>query len=227
LNGIRLSILHNIARLVYRLPRVSFEARLVEYDFAHANLLGDGQQRILDIGCGGSKLPIELARQGYYVCGIDVEDYDTRGLFTFVKGDIRQMPFDDDYFDTVTAISTIEHIGLGRYGDPIAPYGDLEAMGEIRRVIKPGGHIIITIPFGEDTICYTGDGVPLHRAYSCSSLMGLLSGYDVLELAYIAKKKLIWFPVSVSQVEKMANEASPDKAGMTTIALINARKTRP
>ena len=49
------------------------------------------------------------------------------------------MPFNDKFFDVVTAVSTIEHIGLGCYGDSIAPDGDKEATTEIKRVLKRGG----------------------------------------------------------------------------------------
>ena len=142
LGDVKLKMLHQIARLAYRIPRLSFEARLIEYHFVQSSIV-DGEtsikQRILDVGCCGSKLPIELAKLGHEVYGIDVGIYPDQKVFAFVQGDIRQMPFDDEFFDVVTAVSTVEHIGLGRYGDPIASDGDKEAMGEMRRVLKRGG----------------------------------------------------------------------------------------
>jgi 2-polyprenyl-3-methyl-5-hydroxy-6-metoxy-1,4-benzoquinol methylase len=143
--NLKLRILHNIAAITYNMlkhPKLSFEAKLIEYHFVHSNIMNRKtgiKQRILDIGCCGSKLPIELAKFGHEVYGIDVGNYPDPKLFTFVQGDIRQMPFGDEFFDVVTAVSTVEHIGLGRYGDPIAPDGDMEAMEEIKRVLKQGG----------------------------------------------------------------------------------------
>ncbi len=42
-------------------------------------------------------------------------------------------------FDAAFSISTFEHDGLGRYGDPLNPYGDIEAMAKMKGVVKPGG----------------------------------------------------------------------------------------
>jgi hypothetical protein len=41
-------------------------------------------------------------------------------------------------FDVVLSISSFEHDGLGRYGDPLNPDGDLAAMRSTRRLLKPG-----------------------------------------------------------------------------------------
>lgn len=222
---IKLGILHQIARAAYRIPRLSFEARLIEYHFARASIDdNNGRELILDVGCCGSKLPADLAKRGHEVYGLDVGSYPGAETFTFVQGDIGEMPFDNDYFDIVTAVSTIEHIGLGRYGDPIAPEGDKEALEEIKRVLKPGGQLIATIPCGMDTICYSKEGVPLSRVYSSASLLKLLDGFVISEMAYIAKSKMVWFPASAKDAERAVKRARPEKTGMTAIALVSARK---
>lgn len=75
---------------------------------------------------------------------------------SYVFGDIRIMPFMDSYFDVVTCISTLEHIGLDntaylneeKYRE--ANTGDFEkAVVELKRVLKPGGKLLITVPFGK------------------------------------------------------------------------------
>jgi len=70
-------------------------------------------------------LSIELACLGFKVYGLDVSNYKlTRPNFTFVKEDIRSTSFPNNFFDIVIAISTIEHIGLGYYGDKLDRHGD-------------------------------------------------------------------------------------------------------
>lgn len=225
-NPYLMGTLHRIATITHRIPRLSFEGRLIEYHFARANIDRSKRQRILDVGCGGSKLPIELAKLGHEVYGIDVGSYPDQDLFAFVQGDIRQMPFDNSFFDVITAVSTIEHVGLGRYGDPISSNGDKQAVKEIERVLRLGGNLIITIPCGIDTICYSREGVPLHKVYSPSSLVDLLSKFKILEMSYVVKKGRIWLSASVSEAESEARGAKTEKVGMTSVALIVARKEK-
>ena len=49
-------------------------------------------------------------------------------------------------FDASVSYSSIEHTGLGRYGDPLMPYGDLEAIAQIWCSTKPGGYLFLALP---------------------------------------------------------------------------------
>lgn len=89
-----------------------------EYDFVMNNIPSKGD-RILDVGSTGSLLPLKLAKKGYDVYVIDVRRYhENHPNLTVVNTDIKNTSFSDDFFDVITCISTIEHIGLGAYGDP-------------------------------------------------------------------------------------------------------------
>ena len=233
LSDITLNILHTIALVPFAVlrsatgGRVSFEARLIEYSFVQANIeQGHEPRRILDVGCCGSTLPVELAKRGHEVYGIDVGNYPEQRFFTFVRGDATRMPFDDESFDVVTAVSSVEHVGLGRYGDSLVPGGDKQAMKELRRVLKHGGRLLMTVPCGQDTTCYSKDGMPLARVYSVTSLFDLLRGFAILELSYIVKNRCIWLPASVSETERAVENARPERTAMTAIALIAALKEK-
>jgi ubiquinone/menaquinone biosynthesis C-methylase UbiE len=72
---------------------------------------------------------------------------------TVTRADVRQMPYPDDDFDIVTCVSTLEHIGRDNAhycvaAPPDTVDGDLAALREMRRVLKPTGRILITVPFG-------------------------------------------------------------------------------
>jgi SAM-dependent methyltransferase len=124
--------------LTDKLFHLVINERIVDYSFVHQNIGLDGKGRILDVGCHGSKLVIELASLGYETYSIDGIEYPLQHPnFTFVQGDICKTPFPDDFFDAVTAVSTIEHIGLGRYEDPTYSNGDKKAVKEIKRILKP------------------------------------------------------------------------------------------
>eukprot|EP00941_MAST-03F_sp_MAST-3F-sp1_P002767 g2767.t1 len=85
-------------------------------------------------------------------------------------------------FDAVLSFSSVEHDGLGRYGDPINPRGDFHALAEFRHLIRPGGKLFLAIPVeGTDggMICNN-----LHRIYGRKRFEALTSeenGWRLLE----------------------------------------------
>ena len=85
----------------------------------------------------------------------------------------------------------------------------------------------MTVPCGKDTICYSGDGVPMARVYSSPSLLGLTRGFEPLEISYIVKNRGLWLPASAEGAEKAVERARPERSAMTAIALILARKGSP
>ena len=54
---------------------------------------------------------------------------------------------------------SFDHDGLGRYGDPLNPDGDLEAMRTVYRLIKPEGILFLTVPIGTCIVVFEGNGV--------------------------------------------------------------------
>jgi ubiquinone/menaquinone biosynthesis C-methylase UbiE len=95
----------------------------------------------LDVGTSvGTNLRM-LRDSGFSdVVGLDFSDEAARwcaekGLGTVRKGDITAMPFEDESFSLVLATDIIEHVD-----------DDRRALSEIRRVLKPGGHVLITVP---------------------------------------------------------------------------------
>lgn len=51
-------------------------------------------------------------------------------------------------YDIALSLSSFDHDGLGRYGDPINPTGDLVAMETVRSILREGGLLFLTIPIG-------------------------------------------------------------------------------
>jgi hypothetical protein len=76
---------------------------------------------------------------------------------SYVYGDLRHTVFRDDYFDHIASLSTIEHIGLDntlfytadRGKAENAPEAFLAAITELRRILKSGGSLFLSVPFGK------------------------------------------------------------------------------
>lgn len=78
-------------------------------------------------------------------------------------------------FDCGVSISSFEHDGLGRYGDPIDPDGDLKAMEMAARLIRPGGLLFLSVPVGSDRVVFNP-----HRVYGRKRLPLLLKGWEAI-----------------------------------------------
>jgi SAM-dependent methyltransferase len=97
-------------------------------------------------------------------------------------GDLMHLPFEDKSVQSISCLHTIEHVGLGRYGDPIDPEGDKKALSELKRVVAPGGSLLLVVPLGVPRIEYNA-----HRIYSYHKFTELVldSEFSLHEYAYI------------------------------------------
>lgn len=83
---------------------------------------------------------------------------------------------DDQMFDAIFSYSSIEHSGLGRYGDPLNPDGDIEAMQHIHAKLRDGGLLFLGVPVGKDAITWNA-----HRVYGEIRLPLITRGFVELE----------------------------------------------
>jgi len=84
----------------------------------------------------------------------------------------------------------VEHIGLGRYGDPIDPLGTMKALRELSRVVAKGGNFYLSLPVGEEKIFFNAHRVTHPRVVlenmegmKLVSLSGILNDGQYLENA--------------------------------------------
>jgi hypothetical protein len=79
--------------------------------------------------------------------------------------------------DVAYSFSSLEHDGLGRYGDPLNPFGDLESLARVRCLLRPGGIMFLGIPVGPDSILWN-----LHRVYGRYRLGLMLLGWNLISI---------------------------------------------
>ena len=153
--------------------------RFIEYPFIFRNL-PKPPAKILDVGCAGSYFPLILSSLGYDVWGVDIREYAilkciTFNNFRFIKEDITKCSSQNNFFDIITAISTVEHIGLGgRYGNYEDNIADHKALVEMKRILKPGGSILLTVPYGKPTVLE-----PYCKIYDKQGILRLTDGLHI------------------------------------------------
>ena len=118
---------------------------------------------------------------------IDIRPIDVKlpGL-NFIEGDITALNFADDSLESISSICVIEHIGLGRYGDKIDPFGSEKAIVELTRVLAPGGSLYISLPVDKENTIYFN----AHRAFARDYILRLFQPLKLIEEKYIYKGKL-------------------------------------
>lgn len=82
----------------------------------------------------------------------------------------------DEKFDACFSISSYEHDGLGRYGDPLNPNGDLEAMLNTKNLIHKDNLLYLSVPIGIDKIVFN-----VHRVYGRHRIPLLLKEWELVE----------------------------------------------
>lgn len=117
---------------------------------------------------------------------IPVKFYDYRPaklqLSNFQSGaaDLKKLFFEDESIESLSCMHTIEHIGLGRYGDELDPNGDIIAMNELKRVLKKDGDLLFVTPVGKPRIEFNG-----HRIYSYEQIINYFSPLTLKEFSLI------------------------------------------
>jgi len=98
----------------------------------------------------------------------------------FIEGNICDLPLESNSVNSLSSLSVIEHIGLGRYGDSIDPEGHIKALNEFRRVLSPNGHLYISVPIGRERLEFNA-----HRVFSPQRIPEILSELELVEFSAI------------------------------------------
>lgn len=78
--------------------------------------------------------------------------------------------------DSLSCLHSLEHFGLGRYGDPICYEGHLHGLRHLLRLLKPGGKFYISVPIGPQRVEFNG-----HRVFALDHMLELLTPSCVLD----------------------------------------------
>jgi|WetSurSiteA1Bulk_404760.scaffolds.fasta_scaffold23770_2 SAM-dependent methyltransferase len=145
--------------------------RHFEYAFVIGRLKDRKRGMLVDVGGTGSLLSTMLAALGYDVVGYDLHPWSLKfPRYEHRVGDACHMQLEDSMVEVCVSISCIEHMGGKRYGDNNTATDRL-FMEEVLRILRPGGSLIISMPYG------TSQELPSHRVYDEEQVKKLTDGF--------------------------------------------------
>jgi SAM-dependent methyltransferase len=149
---------------VERLPQgygFRLDERVIEYPWLFSRMPA-GQELLLDAGSVLNhcflleRHPLKEKRIFISTLAPELRSFNSLGV-SYVYEDLRDSCFRSEYFDRIVSLSTLEHVGM----DNLMLYTQdaskreassdayLEAVRELKRILKPGGHLYVSVPFGE------------------------------------------------------------------------------
>jgi len=243
-------------------------ARCFELPLAVMNLNIQNGEKLLDVGSGKSCFPLFMVkRRGVNVTMLDIDErimiqkkyakkvgiishaiterfniFDnpkmqiqdksyTSNNFNIIVGDAMKIDFPDSSFDAVSCISAIEHI---------PNKGDIVAIKEIARVLKPKGRVFISVPYGQKYEEDKSPGGHFERRYDYEALNARLiqpSGLKLKKIGFVYDQKsrkytnlyyklplyvrymLSWSCIFLALVISLRDNANKDDAELPYIVL--------
>jgi len=96
------------------------------------------------------------------------------------KGNILAMPYENNSVQSLSCLHVAEHIGLGRYGEPLDPLGTAKACKELSRILAVRGNLYFSVPVGKPKLCFNA-----HRIHSPTQILQYFNNLDLAEFSGI------------------------------------------
>lgn len=167
--------------LADRLPVTPFDPHyFYQGNWLARRLADDRPARHVDVG--SSVLTMGVISAHVPVVFVDYRPLVVRqsGL-SCIAADISKLPFADRSVRSLSCLHVIEHIGLGRYGDPINCDGARLAAEELQRILDFDGTLYLSTPIGRERVCFNA-----HRVFSPSTILSWFSQLRLKSFSFVA-----------------------------------------
>lgn len=157
-----------------------------------------GVKNHFDIGSRLDGFIAHLLAAGIDVTMIDVRKFpgEVEQLHTIVDDATTLHQIPDESIESMSALCSLEHFGLGRYGDPIDPEACFKCFDNMQRKLKKGGKLYISLPIGKERVEFNA-----HRVFYASTVVDCFSTLRLQEFSCTADGK-IEYNVDIHKYDK-------------------------
>lgn len=114
-------------------------------------------------------------------------------------GSVLALPYPDASVMSISCLHVIEHVGLGRYGDPLDPQGTAKACRELQRVLARGGRLYVSTPVGRARVQFNGQ-----RVQSVEEVLQNFSGLTPVIVSLIDPEGMFHDDIGVDRAAELA-----------------------
>jgi SAM-dependent methyltransferase len=192
-----------------RMPRLDDATETTPFDRHYVYHVGWAARALAELK---PALHVDIGSSLYFAsitsAYIPMEFYDYRRPDLEMDGlgvasaDLLALPFEDGSLESLSCLHVLEHVGLGRYGEPLSADADLEAATELARVVAPGGALLVVVPVGRPRIAFNA-----HRVYGFEQIIQMFPSFELLEFALIP---------DTAEEGGLLRNASPELVAMQT-----------
>ncbi len=140
-----------------------------------------------DIGSRLDGFIAHLLSAGIPVKMIDIRKFpvEIEGLDTIVDDATELKHIEDSSITSISALCSLEHFGLGRYGDPVDPEACFRCFERIQKKVKKGGKVYISVPVGKERIEFNA-----HRVFKAQTIVDCFGELTLLEFSCASEKRI-------------------------------------
>jgi len=150
-------------------------------------IIGQGVKEHFDIGSRLDGFIAHLLAADIDVTMIDIRKFpgEIEHLHTIVDDATSLCQLEDESVESISALCSLEHFGLGRYGDPIDPEACFRCFGNIQKKLKRGGHFYLSVPVGKERVEFNA-----HRVFYASTIIECFHSLQLQEFSCTSQGKI-------------------------------------
>lgn len=150
-------------------------------------VIASGKKAHFDIGSRLDGFIAHLLASQIEVTMIDIRQFpgEISNLYTIIDDATNLGQVEDNSIESLSALCSLEHFGLGRYGDPVDPEACFKCFTAIQKKMKKDGNLYISLPIGKERVEFNA-----HRVFYASTISNAFSELNLIEFSCTADGKL-------------------------------------